>query len=418
MKRLLLIVVSLFLLGIMGLFATQNNHSVSIKIYENISIQLSLWILIVISFVSGWALTEIWQFFLHPNRFVQSFFGKFSRYKEEKTKQLTQDFEEASLLRDSKMLIKNYKKLDSKQIPLSIHVKYIWQLRYNSSKEELLMKFAELRAKYQGDLEVLLPYLKLVCEVSEWNVAERLCQEILLKNPAHPDAMEGLRKCYIAKQDWVSCIEQERELLEKFKCSLFTENLVIEHEDHIQKALIQDPNCLKNWSFGYFPKTRNKINLKKLEVLCQSNQLKKKGLYLEAGKVVKKSFKKTSFPELLEELENLYFVSGRDEQILDIVGDIHSSQNTSILASILFAKLLYKNDKLDQAKKILNEIKLEKIMLNYENKNIGEKFEDKEINEKWQNLFHALLFFIAIRQDSLEVAIKEAKLLLREAKFF
>ena len=80
MKRLILIVISLFILGIMGFFATQNNHSVSIKIYENFSIQLSVWILIVVSFVSGWALTEIWQFFLHPNRFVQSIFGRFCNY--------------------------------------------------------------------------------------------------------------------------------------------------------------------------------------------------------------------------------------------------------------------------------------------------------------------------------------------------
>ena len=74
MKRLILIVISLFILGIMGFFATQNNHSVSIKIYENFSIKLSAWILIVLSFISGWALTEIWQFFSNPNRFVKIFF--------------------------------------------------------------------------------------------------------------------------------------------------------------------------------------------------------------------------------------------------------------------------------------------------------------------------------------------------------
>ena len=372
MKRLLLIVISLFLLGIMGFFATQNNHSVSIKVYENFSIQVSVWILIVISFVTGWALTEIWQFLLHPNRFLQKFFGKFSRYREEKTKQLTQDFEKALLLRDSKKLIKNFKKLDSKQIPLSIRLKYVGNLRYSKGKEELLIKYAELKSEYQGDLEVLLPYLKLVCEVGEWDIAERLSQEILRIYPTHPDAMDGLRKCYIARKDWVSCIEQERELLGKFKGSLFSENLVVEHEDHIQKALIQDPNCLVNWSFGYLSQNREIINDKKLEVLGQSNQLKKAGLYLEAANVVKKSFKKASFPEFLDELENIYFESGQNEQIIEIVGSLHSSRNNSIPASIVFAKLLYRNEKFDQSKKILNEIQLDESKFKFDNKKIDE----------------------------------------------
>ena len=132
---------------------------------------------------------------------------------------------------------------------------------------------------------------------------------------------------------------------------------------------------------------------------------------------MKKAFIKNSYTELLEDLENLYLESGGDEQILEIVGNLHSPRNNSIPASILFAKLLYKNKKFDQAQKILNEIQLDETILNFENKKIDEKCEDQEINEKWNNLFHALNFFIAIRQDNSEIAVKEAKSLLRETKY-
>ena len=199
------------------------------------------------------------QFFVHPNRFVQSFLGKYSRLKEEKRQKFTEDFEIASLLRDSKGVKKNYRKLNGQHIPISIRVKYLEQLKYEKNKEELLLKYAELKSKYQGNLEVLLPYLKLVCELKEWDIAERLGQEILRINPSHPDGLEGLRQFNIARKDWVACIKQEKELLKKFSGSFQTNDLPKEHEFHLQEALRQDPNCLKNWSFSYLPSKKGWI---------------------------------------------------------------------------------------------------------------------------------------------------------------
>jgi len=82
MKRLLLIAITLLLLGSMGYFATQNSHNVSLNLFGNFSIQLSVWMVIAGSFVAGWAVTELWQFISHPQRFVQSFLGKFSQYRD------------------------------------------------------------------------------------------------------------------------------------------------------------------------------------------------------------------------------------------------------------------------------------------------------------------------------------------------
>ncbi|GIT73188.1 MAG: hypothetical protein Ct9H300mP28_30020 [Pseudomonadota bacterium] len=103
----------------MGYFAMQNSHSVTLNLFGNFSIQLSVWMVLAGSFVAGWVITEIWQFISHPQRFVQSFFGKFSRYKDNKKLQLTK-FRKSIITRDPKQLRKNFSKLDNQETPLSI----------------------------------------------------------------------------------------------------------------------------------------------------------------------------------------------------------------------------------------------------------------------------------------------------------
>ena len=149
MKRLILIAFALLLLGSMGYFAMQNSHSVTLNLFGNFSIQLSVWMVLAGSFVAGWVITEIWQFISHPQRFVQSFLGKFSRYKDNKKLQLTQNFEDASLLRDPKQLRKSFSKLDNQETPLSIRIQYLELMRYEKNAEEMLKSFAELRKNYQ-----------------------------------------------------------------------------------------------------------------------------------------------------------------------------------------------------------------------------------------------------------------------------
>lgn len=416
MKRLLLIALTLLLLGSMGYFATQNSHNVSLNLFGNFSIQLSVWMVIASSFVAGWAVTELWQFISHPQRFVQSFLGKYSQYKDNKKLQLTQKFEKASLMRDPKQVRKNFSKLDNDKTPLSIRMQYLEQLRYENSAEELLVKYADLRAKYQGNLQVLLPYLKLSCEVSEWDLVERLSHEILRITPGHPDALEGLRQFHIARQNWVACIEQERDLLKKYSGSLMTKDLALEHEEHLQKALRQDPKCLKSWSFRYLPQKRDRKNDKPHEAVGEAAQLQKSGMFLDAGRVLKDAFASTASPELLGSLENVYQESGTDEQILEMIGGLHNSRQRSIPASLLFAKLLYLNERIDEASKVLSEVNLPISTTKFQLTKLGAKEKGQQMTEEWGDLYHALRFLIAVRQDRSEDALQEAKPLIREAK--
>ena len=416
MKRLLIIAITLLLLGSMGYFATQNSHNVSLNLFGNFSIQLSVWMIIVGSFIAGWAVTELWHFISHPQRFVQSFLGKFSQYRDNKKLQLTQNFENASLLRDPKQVRRNFNKLDNDKTPLSIRMQYFEQLRYENSAEELLLKYADLRAKYQGNLQVLLPYLKLSVELSEWDQVERLCHEILRITPGHPDALEGLRQFHIARHDWVACIEQERDLLKKYSGSLMTKDLELEHEEHLQKALRQDPKCLKNWSFRYLPQKRDRKNDKSHEAVGEATQFQKSGMFLDAGRVLKDAYESTASPELLGTLENVYQESGADEQILEMIGGFHNSRQSSIPASLIFAKLLYQNERIDDASKILSEVKLPTSTTKFQLTKLGKKEKGQQMIGEWSDLYHALRFLIAVRQNRSEDALQEAKPLLREAK--
>ena len=414
MKRLILIAFAMLLLGSMGYFAMQNSHSVTLNLFGNFSIQLSVWMVLAGSFVAGWVITEIWQFISHPQRFVQSFLGKFSRYKDNKKLQLTQNFEDASLLRDPKQLRKSFSKLDNQETPLSIRVQYLELLRYEKNAEEMLNSFAELRNKYQGNLQVLLPYLKLACELSEWDLAERLSHEIIMINPGHPDALAGLRQVHIVRQNWVACIEQEKELLNNYSGSLITYNVSMEHEDHLKKAIRQDPKFLKNWSFRYLSQKRDRKNDKPFEAIGEANQLQKSGMFLEAAKVLKKAFENTANPELLETLEVVYRKSGDEEQILGIIGGIHKSRQRAVPASLLYAKLLYQGNQLEEASKVLGQVNIPSITNKDKKTYFGTKENGPHLNEKWRELNHAIRFLIAIRQERSEDALNEAKTLLRE----
>ncbi|MBC8259562.1 MAG: hypothetical protein H8E38_11130 [SAR324 cluster bacterium] len=416
MKRLILIAVTLLLLAGMGYFAMQNSHNVSLNLFGNFSIQLSAWMVIVGSFVAGWAVTEIWQFISHPQRFVQSFLGKFSRYRDNKKQKITQIFENASLLRDPKQVKKSFHKLVNQETPLLIRVQYLEQLRYEKNAEELLKKYAELRAKYQGNLQVLLPYLNLACEVSEWDLVERLSHEILRISPDHPDALAGLQQFYIARQDWVACIEQERDLLKKYSGSFITQKISEHHEEHLKQALRQDPKCLHNWSFRYLPQKRDKKNDKPFEALGEAAQLQKSSMFLEAARVLKDAYGQTAFPELLKALEVVYRKSGADQQIMEMIAAIHNSRQRAIPSSLLYAKLLYQNERHDEAAKILAEVKLPTAALKFQIVTLGAKGAVPQMSGEWNDLYHALRYLIAVRQDHTEEALQAAKSLLREAK--
>ena len=137
-------------------------------------------------------------------------------------------------------------------------------------------------------------------------------------------------------------------------------------------------------------------------------------MFLEAAKVLKKAFENTANPELLETLEVLYQQSGAEEQVLEIFGGIHKSRQKTIPASLLYAKLLYQNNQLEEASKVLGQVNIPSITSKDNKTYFKNKGNSSHLNEKWRKLNHSIRFLIAFRQERSEDALNEAIKLLRE----
>ena len=137
-------------------------------------------------------------------------------------------------------------------------------------------------------------------------------------------------------------------------------------------------------------------------------------MFLDAAKVLKKAFESTANLELLKILEEIYRQSGAEEQILEIISGIHKSRQKAIPASLLYAKLLFQNNQLEEASKVLGQVNIPSITSKDHESYSGTKEKIAELNEKWRNLNHSIRFLIAIRQERSEEALNEARTLLRE----
>ena len=83
-------------------------------------------------------------------------------------------------------------------------------------------------------------------------------------------------------------------------------------------------------------------------------------------------------------------------------------------ASLLYAKLLYQGNQLEEAFKVLGQVNIPSITNKDQKTFFGTKENGPQFNEKWSKLNHAIRFLIAIRQERSEDALNEARELLLE----
>ena len=93
---------------------------------------------------------------------------------------------------------------------------------------------------------------------------------------------------------------------------------------------------------------------------------------------------------------------------------IHKSRQKAIPASLLYAKLLYQNNKLEEASKVLGQVNISSITSKDNKTYFENKVTGGQLNEKWRKLNHSIRFLIAIRQERSEDALNEARELLLE----
>ena len=392
MRRILGFSLLTVLLGAFGYFSTINNQTVEVQLYGPVSIQVSLWVLVLGTLVLGWLFTEIYLMIRHPDRWFARLRGGWQARRDAKWQQRLDEFQDAYLRHNLNAARKAFKRIQGDAPPMSVVLQSLALQRYALSGHALKEEYAKLREQHPQNLELLLPYLRAALEWEDWDLAGQLGRELDRLQPGHPVALEGLRQVAIAQSEWMVCLEQERALMERFPQSVVVENLTEAHLAHLRQAFRAMPKRLENWKLNYLPK-RDKALQNLFEVFGDAAKLHGAGEAYQAAKRLKKGFEKTGAPELLEELEHLYHASGASEAILELIGELYGSKYRTPLLRLIYAKLLYQNGRYGDAAQVL-----------------ADTDEEEAANEPVVQL----KFLVAMRQENAQEALAAAAQLLPE----
>jgi len=392
MRRILGFSLLTVLLGAFGYFSTINNQTVEVQLYGPVSIQVSLWVLVLGTLVLGWLFTEIYLMIRHPDRWFARLRGGWQARRDAKWQQRLDEFQDAYLRHNLNAARKAFKRIQGDAPPMSVVLQSLALQRYALSGHALKEEYAKLREQHPQNLEVLLPYLRAALEWEDWDLAGQLGRELDRLQPGHPVALEGLRQVAIAQSEWMVCLEQEHALMERFPQSVVAENLTEAHLAHLRQAFRTMPKRLEHWKLNYLPK-HDKALQSLFEVFGDAAKLHGAGESYQAAKRLKKGFEKTGAPELLEELEHLYHASGASEAILELIGELYGSKYRTPLLRLIYAKLLYQNGRYGDAAQVL-----------------ADTDEEEAANEPVMQL----KFLVAMRQENAQEALAAAAQLLPE----
>ena len=394
MRRLFWVAGILIFLSAIFYFMYLNNHKVHVGLFGAFSIQLSVWLLIFGTFFLGFFLSWLYQLIFHPGRIVQRTKNALLKYQTHKQEQRNLQFFDAVLRRDFKALQSSFNKLQrSGTLPLYAMIQYLKQQRFQKPSVDLLEAYQQLKQQFPNNLQVLLAYQNLAIEKKEWGLTELLSQEILQLESGHPSGVEGLRQVYLHRQEWSKCVREEIKLLKRFPHSVVAEKLLAEHEVHLLKALQTNPHLLQEIKLNHLPsqssfKAFHQVAL----VLAEAKQLCQQGQNLKAAHLLKRTYEKTAAPILLDELAKIFFETGHNEKVLELFEALRHSSDNTLFVNLVFARIHYQNNQLEQAKAVLKQV--------------------AEHPKHLPLLFHALNYLIALHEKDAEKQIAAAHALI------
>lgn len=393
MRRLFVVAGILIFLSVIFYFMYLNNHKVYVALFGAFSIQLSLWLLIFATFFLGFFLSWFYQLIFHPSRIVQRTKNALVKYQTHRQDQRNLQFFDAVLRRDFKALQSSFNKLQrTGTLPLYATIQYLKQQRFQKSSADLLEAYQQLKQQFPNNLQVLLAYQSLAMEKKEWALVELLSQEILQAEANHPSGVEGLRQVYLHRQEWDSCVRAEIKLLKRFPHSVVAETLLAEHEAHLLKALQENPKLLQEVKLNHLPSPSSFKEFHQVAlVLAEAKQFSQQGQHLKAAHLLKRTYEKTAAPVLLDELERIFFETGQNEKVLQLLEALGQSSANTLFVHLVFARIHYQNNQLEQAKTFLKQVAHHK---------------------RLPLLFHALTYLIALQEQEPAPQIEAAQALI------
>ncbi|MBF0349949.1 MAG: hypothetical protein HQM11_02905 [SAR324 cluster bacterium] len=381
MLFLLRISLILLLFSLVGYFIFLNDRNVAIGLFGNYSIHLSLWVVIFSAFAAGIFLAEIRLILFHPDRVVQRFKQRYQTFKSSRQDQLLDEYYDAFMRRDIEKVRQHYGSLKSMQYhPLRLRIHHLESKIFEMNNQQLMNAYYDLRQKFPGNLQVLIPYQKLAISLKEWALVERLSHEISDVVRFHPDSLNGFRLCAESRNDLEQCLHYEQQLLQRFKGSYFAEQILADHEKHLLRYLEQQPSRLKDLKLDYLPNAQQFRGTHFIFLsLGESHLLVQDGQYLKAANLIKKCYDSSGSPVLIDELESLYFLSGKQDKIGSLLQSITQSPNKSAYVDLVLCRVWYKENKIEDAVRQLNTIESD-----------AGKFQ----------AFHALKYLCAVKRQS------------------
>ncbi len=398
MRRIIILIGILLVLGALGYFIYLNNDKATVHFFRSYAIHVSLWSIIFTVFVVGFLSSWLYQLIFHPGRLVQRTKARFLRHQKAKRGQRFQRFYDACLRLDFKAIRQSYNSIKRAETPpLYLRVEQLKCQRYQKSSAELLETFYELKQQFPNNLQVLLPYQRLAIETKEWSLVERLSQEIHQLAKDHPYSIDGMRLVHQNRQEWEKSIQLEKQLLARFPKSLVSESLLAEHETHLLKGVQQQPKMLPGGTTKYLPGKSSFQNFHQVPItLGEAKQFCQSGQYYKAANLLKRCYEKTGAPVLLDELEVIYYQTGKSEKLMKIFSDLQKSSVATLYVDLVVAKIFYQTEQMEAAIAILD-----KVATNHTNVPL---------------LFHVLNYLVASKRENPEKQLQSAQKMLDSEK--
>lgn len=358
MRRIFMIMFFLLILCLVGFFVYLNSHNVAVRLFNNYSIHLNLWIVVLGAFLFGIVFWELRSLLFHPARLIQRLRLAAKNRWARKRSGWEERFQEALQRRDIKTSDRSLNKLSiSGEVPLSMRVDRLLLKRYEVTSREILDGFAQLNREAPENMLVLVPYQQFALQQMEMSLVEFLSRQILALHHHHPDGMEGLRQVYMHRHDWFECVMVEIDLLKNHPHSALSERILMEHEIHLIKAMPEFAARNKDLPLKHLPSRKHfsQFHRVKLERFYAARMISQ-GQFLPAAKMLSQLFANTGAFVVLDDLESCYFLSGKNQGVLRLLKGLQQSDSNNQMLKLTLARLHLRSGDIQQAEETLDQL--------------------------------------------------------------
>ncbi len=349
----------IILLSLVGFAAYQNPQAVDFTVFRGVTFHVSLTVLVLFAFCLGALIVLIVSIIRDTRR-------SFRLRKERKAhkREIEKLTTYAVIL--ERLIWGNVKDIENRLT--AIHKDFQAEGRFLRIKAELYKKKGQWREAYQ-----IISQLRLTQEPSKFPImmeeahlakvaglpdkALSVYKEILAINSVYLPALEGIREILSEQENWEEIIPiQERIIKASSKKTEEKKRLALYQTRYARQLLVstKEEDTLKGLELAKSLLKKDPGNTPLYVHL--GNYYRRIGKTRDAIKLWDKAFSKTHHPYFLLLLESLFADGGKTEEILKRYAKATREHPESIAIAFYYAKFCLDNDKVDVARKVLEDM--------------------------------------------------------------